>query len=164
MQAPLKTAMAVVLVALIAASQARADAKADCEKLMGEALPFAQKMLGQYGEFYPYGYVMKQNGDIAVVAGQDETEHPQSQTIITRLLAAFKQGAAQKKLKATALVYDIRVVPPGSSVKSDAIAVALDHRDSYSVVIIYPYTLNNGELTVAAPFAQKGSSQVFDSK
>ena len=75
-----------------------------------------------------------------------------------------KQGAAQKKLKATALVYDMRVVPPGSSVKSDAIAVALDHRDAYSAVVIYPYTSSNGQLTVGTPFAQQGSSQILDAK
>jgi hypothetical protein len=63
---------------------------------------------------------------------------------------------AMGKVKATALVCDVRVVLPGTSEKSDAIAVALDHKDKYSVVVMFPYVLHAGKLTIGTPFAQKG--------
>jgi len=128
---------------------------------LNEAMPFAQKMLREHTEFYPYGYEMNSAGDIKLVAGYTGTEHPKSQTIIDLLIEGFKQDVAAKNVKATALVYDLLVVPPGASVKTDAIAVALDHRENYSVIVIFPYALDHGNLTIGAPFAQKGKSAVF---
>jgi hypothetical protein len=49
------------------------DPKSESEALMNEAIPFAEKMLEKHGEFYPYGYVMKPSGEIALVAGYDGT-------------------------------------------------------------------------------------------
>jgi hypothetical protein len=104
---------------------------------------------------------MKPTGEIALVAGYDGTDRPKSQAIIDLLVDGFKRDAATGKVKATALVYDIRVVPPGTNEKSDAIAVALDHKDKYSVVVMLPYVLHAGKLTIGTPFAQKGESRIF---
>lgn len=135
--------------------------KSESEALMNEAIPFAEKMLEKHGEFYPYGYVMKPSGEIALVAGYDGTDRPKSQVIIDLLVDGFKRDAAVGKVKATALVYEVRVVLPGTSEKSDAIAVALDHKDKYSVVVMLPYVLHAGKLTIGTPFAQKGESRIF---
>jgi hypothetical protein len=155
------TALLLLAVSLSVRGQALPEAKTECETLLNEAMPFAEKMLREHGEFYPYGYEMNATGDIKLVAGYTGTDHPKSQTIIDLLVEGFKQDAAANKVKATALVYDMLVVPPGTSAKTDAIAVALDHRDNYSVTVIFPYTLTHGNLTVGAPFAQKGKSLVF---
>jgi hypothetical protein len=151
----------LIAVSLSVRGQAVPDAKAECEVLLNEAMPFAQKMLREHGEFYPYGYEMNPAGDIKLVAGYTGADHPKSQTIIDLLVEGFKKDAAANKIRATALVYDMLVVPPGASAKTDAIAVALDHRDNYSVIVIFPYALDHGNLTVGAPFAQKGKSAVF---
>jgi hypothetical protein len=148
-------------VSLSVRGQAVPDAKSDCEVLLNEAMPFAEKMLREHGEFYPYGYEMSPAGDIKQVAGYTGTDHPKSQTIIDLLIDGFKQDSATHKIKATALVYDMLVVPPGASSKTDAIAVELDHRDNYSVIVIFPYVLSHGNLTVGTLFAQKGKTSVF---
>ena len=150
-----------IAVSLSVRGQAVPDAKSECEVLLNEAMPFAKRMLREHGEFYPYGYEMKPAGEIKQVAGYTGTDHPKSQAIIDLLIEGFKQDAAANKVKATALVYDMLVVPPGASAKTDAIAVALDHRDNYSVIVIFPYVLAHGNLTVGTPFAQKGKSLVF---
>jgi hypothetical protein len=139
------------------------DPKADSEALMNEALPLAEKMLAQHGAFFPYGYVMKPSGEIALVGGYDGADRPKSQIIIDLLVAGFRKDAAAGTVKATALVYDILVVPPGATEKSDAIAVALDHREDYSVVVIFPYVLRGGQPAMGSPFAQKGESRIFTS-
>jgi hypothetical protein len=153
--------MFAILSLSAAGGQTVPDAKADCETLMNEAIPFAKRMLREHGEFYPYGYVMKPSGEIALKAGYDGTEHPKSQVIIDLLTAGFKEDAAAGRVKATALVYDIRVIPPGASEKSDAIAIGLDHRDNYSVVVILPYVLNHGEISVGTAFAQRREPHIF---
>ena len=138
--------------------------KAECENLMNSALPFAEQMLREHGEFFPYGAALKGNGEMASVAGYDGREKPPSNDIIRMLKQSFVQGAKSGDYKATALVYNVKVTLPSSHQKSDAIVVSLNHRENYSVVVFFPYQLRNGELTVGEVFAEKGEADVFHSK
>lgn len=81
--------------------------------------------------------------------------------MIDLLREGFQADARAGKVKATALVYDIRVKDPRTGKKSDAIAVALDHCDNYSVVVMFPYSMADGKLNLGAPFAQAGTYSVF---
>jgi hypothetical protein len=157
----LTVVLVLLAVSLSVRGQVVQDAKGECEVLLNEAMPFAEKMLREHGEFYPYGYELNPAGEVKLVAGYTGTDRPKSQLIIDLLIEGFKQGATAGRIKATALVYDMLVVPPGTSIKSNAIAVALDHRDQYSVIVIFPYVLNHGNLTVGVPFAQRGEFRIF---
>jgi len=145
---------------------ARADtlqpAKAECETLIEAVLPFAEKMLKQEGEFFPYGGALKSTGEIASIASYDGREQPPSSDVIALLKYGFVDGAKSGKYKATALVYDVRVVLPSSGEKSDAIAISVNHRDNYSVIVYYPYQLNDGKLTYGESFAQQGEFDIFE--
>jgi len=138
------------------------SAKEECEILMNSAVPFAHQMLAQHREFFPYGEAMAADGQIVAIAGDTGEEHPASQAVIDVLEKGFQEGARLGRYKATALVVDMRVVPPGRDVKQDAIAVRLDHRDGYSVVVVFPYSIDaGGEVTIGAPFAVKGEQRIF---
>ena len=58
--------------------------------------------------------------------------------MIKLLKQAFVAGAKFGEFMATALVYNVRVALPPSDKKSDAIAVSLDLRSNYSVIVYYP--------------------------
>lgn len=136
--------------------------KHDCENLLNAVLPFARQMLSQHREFYPFGATMSPSGQITHVAGPTGAEHPPSAEVIRLLESGFRDGALQGKFRATALVVDVRTVPPGKSAKQDAISVRLDHRDHYSVEVLIPYSFGpSGELRVEDPFAAKGVSRIF---
>lgn len=135
--------------------------KSQCEQLMNSTLPFAEQMLSKRGEFFPYGGTLQADGTIVSVAGYDGRERPPSQPIIDLLRHEFHAEAAKGRIIASALVYDVRTVPPGRSEKTDAIAVELDHRDNYSVVVYFPYSLAGRKLQIASPFATKGMGHVF---
>jgi hypothetical protein len=136
-------------------------AKSECESLLGNALPFAEQMLSEHGEFYPYGQALSSDGKVVAVAASDGSEHPPSRTIIDLLKRGFESGARDGTYKATALVYDVKVTLPTTGEKSDAIAVELDHIDEYSVVVFVPYSLEGGKPIYGEMFAQKGAGQVF---
>lgn len=131
---------------------------------MNVAMPFAEQMLQKHGEFFPFGAALKSNGEVASVASYDGREQPPSKDIIRLLKDGFIQGAKSGEYKATALVYDVKVTLPVSGKKSDAIAVSLNHRENYSVIVLFPYQLNNGQLTIGEVFAQQGESDVFPQK
>ena len=141
-----------------------ADPKADVEELMNDAVgvSFAERMLCEHGEFLPYGAAMTQSGEIVSVAAHNGTEKPASQELISLLIDGFREAAAEGKYKATAIFYDVRVNVPGGDEKTDAVAVALDHQDNYSVVVFFPYRLNGNEVEYGELFAQAGENRVFD--
>jgi hypothetical protein len=140
------------------------DAKSDCEVLRNSVLPFAEQMLSRYGEFYPFGAAMQPDDAIVSIAGYDGQEHPPSADVIRLLKEGFVAGARKSQYKATALIYDIRVTLPSTGEKSDAIAVSLNHRDNYSVIVMFPYKIEDGKPLLGVAFTQKGEADIFPSK
>ena len=135
--------------------------KSQCEDLLNAMLPFAKKMLSEHGEFYPFGASMKPTGEIVQAAVYDGREHPPSEAIIAILRESFRADAANGAIIASATVYDVRTIPPGATSKTDAVAVELDHRDNYSVVVLIPYTLSPGSVQFGRSFAQPGTYEIF---
>ncbi len=135
--------------------------KSECESLMNSALPFAEQMLAKHGEFFPYGQALTADGKVVDVGAYDGREKPPSEDLIRLLKQAFAKGGRSGKYRATALVYDVRVTLPSSGIKSDAIAVSLNHRDNYSVVMFFAYSLQDGKYLPGEVFAQQGENDVF---
>jgi hypothetical protein len=138
--------------------------KADCATLMNAVLPFAEQMLSRHGEFVPFGGAMRPSGELVSVAGYDGNEHPPSTEVIRLLRECFVDAARKNEYKATAVVYDARVTLPPTEENCDAIAVSLNHRDGYSVVVFFPYKLTDGKLEIGTVFAQKGGADVFENR
>lgn len=135
--------------------------KQDVEALMNEWIVFAKRMLNEHGEFHPYGAAMKFDGEIVYIAGDTDDEMPPSQELIELLTSGFQQAAAKREYKATALFYDVRIMMPNSTEKTDAIAVALDHADAYSVIVFHPYKVVDGQFVFGELMANKGENRVF---
>jgi hypothetical protein len=112
------------------------DAEADCEALVGAVLPFAEQMLSHHGGFIPFGGAMRPDGQIVCIGGYYGTEYPLPKDVIRLIREGFIGDARQGLYKATALVYDAWVKLPSTGDQSDAIAVSLNHRDSYSIVTL----------------------------
>jgi hypothetical protein len=139
-------------------------ARDDCEELLGSVMPFATELLEKYREFFPFGATMSPQGVISHDGAWTGEEQPPSSEVIELLTRAFHQQAANGELKATAIVYDIRTIPPGKQEKQDAICVALDHRDDLSIHVIFPYSFSTeGELVVEDPVATSGEGEIFRS-
>lgn len=128
---------------------------------MNSLMPFAEKMLRKHGEFHPFGGAMKRDGEIVLHGAYTDNELPKGQEAVDLLTEAFHRSAMNGDYIATAIVHDIRTIPPGEREKTDAICVSLDHRDDYSVNVMFPYTLKHGELSLRPPFATKGDGKIF---
>jgi hypothetical protein len=136
--------------------------KQEAEMLMNAILPVAEKMLKQYGEFYPYGGFMKLDGSIVHVGAADpDTDRPKSKDVLYVLWSSFREMAERNECKAVAVAFDISVALPNSGQKSDAIQVSIEHVDGYSVEVFFPYRLTNGELIYGETLVQQGKHEVF---
>lgn len=137
------------------------SAKAEAENLLNAALPFAEKMLGQHGEFFPYAAALGRDGKVVSIGANDGRERPPSKDVIQLLKGGLKAGAKSAQYKATALVYDVRITLPSTGAKSDAIAVSLNHRDKYSVLLFFPYRLEDKRVVLGDVVAQEEENYVF---
>jgi hypothetical protein len=150
-----------LVVLLTAGAQSVPTPKSQCEELLNAVLPMAKKFLSTHGEFYPFGASMKPDGQIVQTAAYDGREHPLSEPLIHLLRQSFRAQAKDGAIIASATVYDIRTIPPGATDKTDAVAVELDHRDSYSVIVLFPYSITAGTVRFGAAFAHKGTFTIF---
>ena len=62
-----------------------------------------------------------------------------SEQLIQLMTRNFRQQAAEGKLRAAGIVYDVLTVPPGKTQKTDAICVGLEHQSGQSVSVFLPY-------------------------
>jgi hypothetical protein len=138
------------------------NAKGECETLMNEMMPLAEKMLSQFREFYPYGGYMKFNGEIVHVGAKEPgTDRPKSKDLIAILKNSFASLAETNQCKATAIVYDVVIPLPGRNRQSDAIQFCLDHVDNYSAEVFFPYQLADHKIVYEESFAQEGKYEIF---
>lgn len=137
-------------------------AKEDTQTLVDEFMPFARKMLDKYREFLPFGGRIATDGKIIHEGATTGMERSPSQDLIDILRDEHRKQAIEQSIRASCIVYDISIVPPGCTEKQDAIAFEIDHRDSYSRVIVYPYTISDaGEIMTEAAFAVRGQNNIF---
>ncbi len=135
--------------------------KEEVEDLMNELIPFAQKMLAEHGEFFPFGGVITSKGEIIHVGVSDGNEKPPSQKLIELMVEGFRAKAKTGEYRATAILFDVKVQIPESKEKTDAIQANLDHIDGYSVEVFLPYKIEKSGVTYGEMFAQKGKSDIF---
>src|SRR3954467_2462954 len=72
--------------------QAMKQAKADCEALLSSVFPFAEKMLIDHREFYPYGATMDRDGQINYAGADNGTVRPKSADLIELLKSGYLRG------------------------------------------------------------------------
>ena len=134
----------------------------DLDQLLNAQLPFAQQMLAKHGEFYPFGAAMTTAGEITAEAAYDGTERPPSQQLIDMMTQAFRQRAAAGQIRAAAICYDIRTIPPGETEKTDAICVGLEHQNGEAVDVCVPYKKGwFGKIAYGKLFAAKRTRGFF---
>jgi hypothetical protein len=134
----------------------------DLDELLTLLFEFAQLMLRQSGEFYPFAAAVKRDGQIQSIGGNTGDEHPLSQDLIVFLAESLKREAAEGKIRASGICTDVRIVPPGGTEKSDAICALLEHEDGEAVEVFMPYRkTRSGNIKYSNIFATAVNADVF---
>ena len=125
---------------------------------MAPLLRMATTLLEKNGEFYPFAGFLDSTGRFQQLAAYDGDEHPASAHVIEDLRRILQSSASQNHYRAIGLVYDVRVVPPGSRDKTDAVLIELEHQSGYRVNVYWPYTKRStGAPSLGAAFAVAGT-------
>ncbi len=109
------------------------QAQDDLDGLLDAALRLAQDRLEQAGEFFPFAMCVAASGDQVLAAADLPGERPASAEVVSALNEGLAAHAAENR--ACAVVADVRL-PDGS----DAIRVALEHREGVAMAVLLPYS------------------------
>lgn len=102
---------------------------------------FAIHMLNDSGEFYPFGALIKPNGELVSVAGHIGEEFPDTIELLKFLDNAMNSQISEGEAIATALTVNVNIPPKFSALYTDGIKVTLKadgyHRSTYTPYKIY---------------------------
>jgi hypothetical protein len=167
MRRPVALAIVSVVLAVSRPSFGDGAAKRACEALMKAVLTPAQMMLYKRGAVVPFGATMSPSGEVATMASPTPSEAQQEvKQRIAQLERSFQEGASAGRHKATALALNVVMAYQGKNGKGkemqDAIEVRLDHRDGYSVRVMFPYWFDDrGILKLGKSVAVQGDGKIF---
>lgn len=134
----------------------------DLDALLNDLLPFAERMLAEHGEFYPFGGSITTDGRHISVGAKGSSDRPQSQELIDIMTNEFRSQALEGKIRAAGICFEVRVVPPAQVDKSDAIQLALEREGGDAVDVFVPYAqLPDGEFTCGELFACERTPTLF---
>jgi hypothetical protein len=134
----------------------------DLDALLNDLLPFAQRMLAEQGEFYPFGCSITPDGRHISIGAKGSSDHPKSQELIDIMTSEFRRQASERKIRAAGICFDVRVVPPGHVDKTDAIQLALERDGGDAVDVFVPYAqLSDREFTYGELFACERTPTLF---
>lgn len=140
------------------------ETQKDLEALAGFVLPLAEQLLKTQQGFHPYGGIMAGDGTMKGFTAdeEEESEERKSQRTVDALTDAFRKMGQEGSAKASVIVCDVRVTPPGTKTETDAVLLILDHVDNYSAEIYMPYQVAAGsELIFGEMFGTPGQRQIF---
>ena len=129
--------------------------------MMNLGLPFAQRMLEEHGEFYPFGAAMRPDGTMVHVGVKDGREMPPSRDVLDTMMEAFRKAALLGTYRAVAAFVDVKIKAPGFDEKTDAVQICLEHVGGFCADVFAPYRLVGGKAEFAPLWAQRRSPQVF---
>lgn len=112
---------------------ASAATQDDLDGLFGLVLPFAEDMLSEHGEFFPFGGSISNDGEASLTAADPGSGRtPEADQLLASLYEGARANATSAR--AAAFVADVRVEG------SDGVRVELEHLDGVALVVLLPYT------------------------
>ncbi len=133
----------------------------DRDDLLNLVIPFAQRLLAKYGEFFPFGAIVTTHGKKGLTQGYEGSERPPPKEVIDLTLSGMQHEAKTGKIRAAALCVNVRIAPPGLD-ETDAIRVTLEDVDGEAVNCFLPYVLRgNAEITYGELVAGRANPLIF---
>ncbi len=134
----------------------------DLDALLNDLLPFAERILAEHGEFYPFGGSITPDGRHISVGVKGSSDRPKSQELIDIMTNEFRSQPSEGKIRAAAICFEVRVLPPGQVDKTDAIQLALQREGGDAVDVFVPYAqLPDGEFSYGELFACERTPTLF---
>ncbi|MCU0660173.1 MAG: hypothetical protein MUD00_00970 [Candidatus Pacebacteria bacterium] len=114
------------------------------DKLLNALVPFAQKMLIQHGEFYPFGMYLNSKDEIVAVENDFLEKHPTPKEVIDSLMQSFQVKKQEHDLHAFGIAFNANLYAGNTD---GAISIHLEDAENKVISATLPYKKNeSGEI------------------
>ena len=130
------------------------------EKLLDITFPVVERLMEEYGEFYPLATAIKNNNEIVPVATFYEEDFP----VAAQLLDKLKESFIGKKndYKALVICFNGKMNHPDTGKKTDVIVfIAEDNENDLFYHFHYPYTIINKAIDFGEPWKSIKQKEIF---
>jgi hypothetical protein len=133
----------------------------EIQELLNFLLPYAEQMLNQHGEFYPYAAALDAEGELNAVGAEVDDDTPDVGELLLALHQGLREQAADGAIRASGIAADVTLTDPDSGETTDAVQVELDHADADAVDIFVPYQTGGEGIKFGELVAAEGREPVF---
>jgi hypothetical protein len=140
-----------------------AEPSDEIQEILNFLLPYAERMLNEHGEFYPYAAALDSDGELNAVGADvdDDNDSPDVGEVLLALHAGLREQAAEGAIRASGIAADVTLTDPDSGETTDAVQVELDHADAEPVDVFVPYETEPGGIKFGELVAAQGREPVF---
>jgi hypothetical protein len=131
----------------------------DIQNILDEIFPFVERLLKEYGEFYPIAAVVnvEQKVKHIILEEDQENDFPESTSVIAELKKELRWR--KNEFQAIAIFYDVKV----KEEQTDAIAVFVEHKKEMEAhTFYYPYELIGNDLIFGKSWKAIEKRQIFE--
>ena len=128
---------------------------------------FAETMLKDSQEFYPFGAVLDENQKVAAVGAHLGVEQPNPSELYKLILGAFQEQANDGEILAAAIASNVDIPSNYETQFSDGVRVQLECKD-FARYIYTPYSIDEKgifkksiDVIFTEPFAVEIAPQIF---
>jgi len=133
----------------------------EIQELLNFLLPYAEQMLNQHGEFYPYAAAVGSDGELNTVGTDLDDDSPDVGELLLALHQGLRERAADGAIRASGIAADVTLTDPDSGETTDAVQVELDHAEADPVDIFVPYETEAEGIKFGELVAAEGREPVF---
>ena len=139
-------------------------------ELVNYCQEFANTMLSDSGDFYPFGAAMGADEKARAVGAHNGMEHPDPRELYRLVTTTFSAEAADGKVAAAAIASNVTIPSQYTCECRDGIRVQLE-TEGFARFIYFPYRLTNTglfrkkiDVAVFEPFSVEIPASIFVSK
>ncbi len=133
----------------------------EIQELLNFLLPYAEQMLNEHGEFYPYAAALDSDGELNAVGADLDDDSPDVGEVLLALHEGLRERAAEGAIRASGIAADVTLTDPDSGETTDAVQVELDHAEADAVDIFVPYETEGEGIKFGELVAAEGREPVF---
>jgi hypothetical protein len=115
-----------------------AELKGDVSALATPLFEMSEQFIGKRGNFLPHGAVLRENGQVVLVAGVSPSEWTNSTEVLSLIHDGLRASARECLCTAVAVAENVTVTPRGQR-PTTAIKVLFEHRRGLSVALYIPF-------------------------
>lgn len=148
---------------MVSGVNAEEQCRADANELLNAAVSYAKRMLKRYGEFGPFGYAIKEDGELVMVAVAQRDMPPDPAMLLELLRGQLADRGRKGTILAGATAVNVAMQQASNEGYTDALLVGIEHRNGYCVEAFVPYRIAGGWLYPVFPrLLRLGSMRVRD--